>query len=51
MDASRPENGLKNDASDLIHAMECLLEKTPNEAVQKPSIGCNIKWKPTNLPS
>ena len=51
MDASRPENGHKNDASDLIHAMECLIKKTPNEAVQKPSIGCNIKWKPTNLPS
>ena len=51
MDASRPENGLENDASDLIHAMEYLIKKTPNETVQKPSIGCNIKWKPTNLPS
>ena len=51
MDASRPGNGLENDAGDLIHAMDCLLKKTPNEAAQKPSIGCNIKWKPTNLPS
>ena len=50
MDASRPGNGLENDAGDLIHAMDCLLKKTPNEAAQKPSIGCNIKWKPTNLP-
>ena len=51
MDASRPGNGLENDAGDLIHAMDCLLKKTPNKAAQKPSIGCNIKWKPTNLPS
>tara|TARA_Y100000991_G_scaffold105255_1_gene79353 strand:+ start:156 stop:587 length:432 start_codon:yes stop_codon:yes gene_type:complete len=51
MDASRPGNGLENDAGDLIRAMDCLLKKIPNEAAQKPSIGCNIKWKSINLPS
>ena len=46
MDASRPGNGLDVNAADLKHAMDCLLTHTPNEIPQKPSIGCNIKWKP-----
>ena len=45
MDASRPGNGLDVSAADLKHAMDCLLTHTPNKMPQKPSIGCNIKWK------
>lgn len=45
LDSSRPENGIPVTGEDLIYAMECLLEQKPNEQIQKPSIGCNIKWK------
>ena len=30
---------------DLINALDCLIEGRKNEREQKPSIGCNIKWK------
>lgn len=45
LDNSRPGNDLPNNALDLKHAMTCLLNKLPNNKTQKPSIGCNIKWK------
>lgn len=45
MDASRPGNDIPNDGKDLRAAMDAVLGgKSPN-ADQKPSIGCNIKWK------
>lgn len=37
--------------SDLRTAMDCLLEGVPVPKDQKPSIGCNIKWKPGFEPS
>lgn len=45
LDDSRPGNGLPVTGNDLRHALRCLIEHTQNNAVQKPSIGCNIKWK------
>lgn len=45
MDDSRPGNGISVNAKDLKHAMDCLLQKKVNTWPQKPSIGCNIKWK------
>lgn len=44
-DNSRPENGIPVTGEDLIYAMDCLLENKSNSKMQKPSIGCNIKWK------
>lgn len=45
LDDSRPGNNITVTGSDLRHALDCLIEKKPNERQQKPSIGCNIKWK------
>ncbi|MBT8260505.1 MAG: thioredoxin family protein [Bacteroidia bacterium] len=45
LDPSRPENGIPVTGEDLTHAMECLLDGKENFKLQKPSIGCNIKWK------
>ncbi|MBI2602591.1 MAG: thioredoxin family protein [Deltaproteobacteria bacterium] len=50
MDDSRPSNNKPNDGKDLRLAMESVLAgKTPPRD-QKPSMGCNIKWKPGNEP-
>ena len=45
LDDSRPENGLPVTGSDLRAALESTLQKKPVLGLQKPSIGCNIKWK------
>lgn len=45
LDSSRPENGIPVTGEDLKHALDCLLNNTTNLETQKPSIGCNIKWK------
>ncbi len=45
LDDSRPENGIPVTGKDLKHALDCLLEGKENATIQKPSIGCNIKWK------
>ena len=45
IDDSRPGNNIKPDGSDLKNAIGCLLSKEKNQKLQKPSIGCNIKWK------
>ncbi|WP_347925002.1 thioredoxin family protein [Pontimicrobium sp. SW4] len=45
LDDSRPGNSIPVTGSDLRHALECLLNNTQNTNTQKPSIGCNIKWK------
>ena len=44
-DDSRPENGKPLTGEDLINAMEALLDGKPISSTQKPSLGCNIKWK------
>lgn len=45
LDDSRPGNGIPVSGQDLRHALDCLLENKENSEIQKPSIGCNIKWK------
>ena len=45
LDDSRPGNGIPPSGEDLRHALQCLLEGKVNTRTQKPSIGCNIKWK------
>jgi peroxiredoxin len=51
MDASRPDSGVPVTGQDLRRAVEAVLAGKPVTADQKPSIGCNIKWKPGNEPS
>jgi peroxiredoxin len=50
MDDARPGNTAPNDGRDLRNAMDSLLAGTPISPDQKPSLGCNIKWKPESEP-
>ena len=45
LDDSRPGNNIDCDGADLINAINCLFNDEINIRPQKPSIGCNIKWK------
>jgi peroxiredoxin len=45
-DESRPGNGLPVTGRDLRAALDAVLAGQPMVAEQKPSLGCNIKWKP-----
>lgn len=45
LDDSRPGNGIPLSGSDLRAAMDALLDGNEISALQKPSIGCNIKWR------
>ncbi|TWO34347.1 thioredoxin family protein [Seonamhaeicola sediminis] len=45
LDDSRPDNGKPLNGADLRNALDCLIEEKENTLLQKPSIGCNIKWK------
>ncbi|MBT2162129.1 thioredoxin family protein [Zobellia barbeyronii] len=45
LDDSRPENGIPVTGKDLRNALDALIENRPIIELQKPSIGCNIKWK------
>ena len=49
-DDSRPGNDVPVTGSDLSAAADAILEGTPVAQEQKPSIGCNIKWKPGREP-
>lgn len=44
-DDSRPGNNKPIDGRDLKNALDNLLKGSPIDPNQKPSIGCNIKWK------
>lgn len=44
-DSSRPGNGAPVTGEDLRAAIDMLLAGKPVSSEQKPSIGCNIKWK------
>jgi thiol-disulfide isomerase/thioredoxin len=48
LDDSRPGNGKEVTGKDLANAMDSLLQNNPINEMQKPSLGCNIKWKNTN---
>jgi peroxiredoxin len=50
MDGSRPGNDLPVTGDDLRAALDAVLAGKPAIARQKPSIGCNIKWKLGNEP-
>jgi peroxiredoxin len=50
MDDSRPGNGKPLTGADLRAALDAVLAGKPVSGVQKPSIGCNIKWKLGNEP-
>jgi len=45
LDDSRPGNGIPVTGTDLRNAINSIIEGTAIKALQKPSIGCNIKWK------
>ena len=45
MDDSRPGNGIPVTGNDLKSALDNLIKNKEISADQKPSIGCNIKWK------
>ncbi len=49
-DDSRPGNGLPVTGKDLRAALDAVLSGKPVPPGQKPSIGCNIKWKTGNEP-
>ena len=44
LDDSRPKTDRPLTGKDLREALDCLLVGKPVPAMQKPSIGCNIKW-------
>lgn len=48
MDDSRPGNNLPVTGKDLRAALDAVLAGQAVSEQQKPSIGCNIKWKPGN---
>lgn len=49
-DDSRPGNNVPLTGKDLRKAVNAVLAGKPVSPEQKPSIGCNIKWKPGNEP-
>ncbi|NET85155.1 MAG: thioredoxin family protein, partial [Moorea sp. SIO1F2] len=51
LDDSRPSNGIPVTGKDLRAAIDAVLGSQPVNSEQKPSIGCNIKWKPGNEPA
>jgi peroxiredoxin len=50
LDDSRPSNNIPVTGKDLRAAIEATLAGKDVSPQQKPSIGCNIKWKPGNEP-
>lgn len=50
MDDSRPGTNIPVTGNDLRKAIDAILEGKAITTIQKPSIGCNIKWKKGNEP-
>src|SRR5262249_10917967 len=50
LDDSRPSNNIPVTGKDLRAALDAVLAGKPLSPSQKPSIGCNIKWKPGAAP-
>jgi peroxiredoxin len=50
MDDSRPGNGRPVTGADLRAAIDAVLAGRQVSGDQRPSVGCNIKWKPGNEP-
>jgi peroxiredoxin len=51
MDFSRPGNRIPVTGGDLRAALNAVLAGKAVHTDQKPSLGCNIKWKPGNKPA
>lgn len=51
LDDSRPGNGIPVTGNDIRKALDQLLKGEAVDSNQKPSIGCNIKWKTTETAS
>jgi len=51
LDDSRPSTEIPVTGTDLRQAIDTTLAGKPVNPEQKPSLGCNIKWKPGNEPS
>lgn len=51
LDDSRPGNSEPLNGKDLRQALDTALAGEQISPTQKPSVGCNIKWKPGNAPS
>jgi len=51
LDASRPGNGVAVTGADLRAALTALLGGKAPSQDQKPSVGCNIKWRKGNEPA
>ena len=49
-DESRPGNGVPVTGKDLRAALDAVLAGQPVSSTQKPSMGCNIKWKSGSEP-
>jgi peroxiredoxin len=49
-DASRPDSGIPVTGADLRAAIDAVLAGREPSAEQRPSVGCNIKWKPGGAP-
>ena len=45
LDDARPGNEAPNDGRDIRAALDALIAGQPVASEQKPSVGCNIKWK------
>lgn len=45
LDASRPDSGIPVTGEDLRSALDCVLSGQAVSSDQRPSLGCNIKWK------
>jgi peroxiredoxin len=45
LDDSRPGNGIPVTGKDMREVFDKILNQKPISDIQKPSIGCNIKWK------
>lgn len=50
LDDSRPGNYIPVTGKDIRNAIDALLTDKPINSDQKPSLGCNIKWKEGNEP-
>ena len=51
LDSSRPDSDIPVTGADLRAAIDAVLAGKPPAAEQRPSLGCNIKWKPGNEPA
>lgn len=50
LDGSRPGNGVAVTGEDLRAALDAVLAGRPAPSNQKPSLGCNIKWRAGGAP-